>query len=293
VVREYHVPRLLFEPIPSPLYALGNLAQNLKENGAYLVNETYASVLYNLSVEEFHFILKVMNDIASHLDLANHHADATEEDIKRLCTNVLTYGFNAAFVNPCYIALAKKSLSGKAKIGTVLSFPLGQDTMEMKIFAVREAIRLGADELDIAPNNGLLLAEGGLEQYRDQLRAIVESARATRPDVVVKFIIETGLFLLNEQELNSDERSRGEFVIKRAAEAILASGADFVKICSGMGRRGASLNDVRLVKEAIGNAPIKIKVAGGIDTLEETRSFLSAGANRIGTSKAVEILNTV
>ena len=217
--------------------------------------------------------------IAPYLDLANHHASATPEDIKNICASVVKYGFNGAFVNPCYIALAKEELMGKAKVGTAFSFPLGQDTLEMKIFAAREAIRLGADELDIVPNNGLLLSDNGFGQYREELLAIVESARASRPDIVVKFIIETGLFLVDE-----------EFLIKRAAEAILASGANFVKICSGMGPRGASLNDVKLVKEAVGTAPIKIKVAGGIDTIEEARSFLNAGAHRIGTSKAVEIM---
>ncbi len=216
------------------------------------------------------------NNIASHLDLANHHASATPEDIKNICASVIKYGFNAAFVNPCYISLARKYLGARARVGTAFSFPLGQDTLEMKLFAAREAIRLGADELDIVPNNGLLLSENGFGQYRDELKTIVEAARAARGDIVVKFIIETGFL--------------EEVLIKRAAEAIVASGADFVKICSGMGPRGASLDDVRLVKEAIGNAPIKIKVAGGIDTIEEVQAFLAAGAHRIGTSKAVEIM---
>ncbi len=220
--------------------------------------------------------------IASHLDLANHHADATPDDIRKLCANVLKYGFNGAFVNPCYIALAKEEVEDKAKVGTAFSFPLGQDTLEMKLFMARESVRLGADELDIVPNNGLLLAEGGFSQYREELRAIVEASKTARNDIVVKFIIETGLFVVDE-----------EFLIKRAAEAILASGADFVKICSGMGKRGASLNDVRLVREAIGNAPIKIKVAGGIDTIGEVRAFLDAGVDRMGTSKAVEIMEQI
>lgn len=229
------------------------------------------------------------SSIASHLDLANHHASATPADIKNICASVVKYGFNGAFVNPCYIALAKKELMGKAKVGTAFSFPLGQDTLEMKLFAARECISLGADELDIVPNNGLLLAEGGTSNvpaafdgggfglYREELKTIVDAAREARTDIIVKFIIETGFL--------------EEVLIKRAAEAIVASGADFVKICSGMGSRGASLDDVRLVKEAIGTAPIRIKVAGGIDTIEEARGFLAAGAHRIGTSKAVEIMD--
>lgn len=213
--------------------------------------------------------------IAPHLDLANHHADATEEDVRRLCANVLKYGFNAAFVNPCYIGLAREELrdlpagkAGKAKVGTAISFPLGQDTLEMKIFAAREAIRLGADELDIAPNNARLTL--------DEMKTIVEAGRAARTSIVIKFILETGLL--------TDEH------IQQGAVAIVESGADFIKICSGMGPRGASLEDVKLVREAVGEAPVKIKVAGGIDTIEEVRAFLSAGVHRIGTSKAVEIM---
>ncbi|MEK7544391.1 MAG: deoxyribose-phosphate aldolase [Patescibacteria group bacterium] len=237
--------------------------------------------------------MNAQHSIAPHLDLANHHPDATPEDVKALCANVLTYGFNGGFVNPCYIDLARIELGDRAKVGTAFSFPLGQDTLEMKMFAAREAVRLGADELDIVPNNGLLLTETGFGQYRDELKAITDAARGARVDIVVKFIIETGLFLMDETTASTDEKDRGEFLIKRAAEAILASGADFVKICSGMGKRGASLNDVRLVKEAVGNAPIRIKVAGGIDTLKEVNAFLEAGVHRIGTSRAVEIITGI
>jgi deoxyribose-phosphate aldolase len=219
---------------------------------------------------------KSPQEIAVHLDLANHHADATPENVKAVCGNVLRWGLNAAFVNPCYIAIANDALEGRAKVGTAVSFPLGQDTLAMKVASACEAVRLGADELDIVPNNGLLLTENGLGQYRQELQTIVDATKAARADVVVKFIIETGFL--------------EELLIQRAAEAILASGADFIKICSGMGPRGASLDDVRLIKEAVGGAPIKIKVAGGIDTIGEVHAFLAAGADRIGTSRAVAIM---
>ncbi len=228
-------------------------------------------------------------DLASLLDLANHHANATLEDIKTLCAHVLAYGFNSAFVNPYYVALAKEILAGKAKVGTAFSFPLGQDTQTAKFFMTKECISLGADELDIVPNNGLLLSDKGFGIYREELKEIVDIAKNVRADVIVKFIIETGYFLPDDPDLSQEKKDEGEIIIKRAAEAILASGADFVKICSGMGPRGASVNDVKLVREAIGNA-IKVKVAGGIDTLQEAQKFLTGGANRIGTSHAVEII---
>lgn len=206
-------------------------------------------------------------DIAASLDLANHHANATARDIEKICDDVLRHGFNAAFVNPTYITVAKKKLGGKAKVGTAISFPLGGDTVEMKVFAAKESIKLGADELDIVPNNALLASE--------EMITIVKAARLVRADIVIKFILETGY--LNDNQ------------IQTGARAIVDAGADFVKICSGMGRRGASLNDVKLVKDAIGDRA-RIKVAGGIDTLEEARGFLTAGADRIGTSAAVKII---
>lgn len=230
----------------------------------------------------------MQTDLASHLDLANHHGNATQDDIVRLCSDVITYGFNGAFVNPTYISLVKEKLGGKAKVGTALSFPLGQDTVEMKMFAARQAIQLGADELDIVPDNSFLLTNNP-EAYKKELKAIVDAARAVRKDIIVKFILETGYFILNEQEISSEERNRGISLIKQGSLAIVESGADFVKICSGMGRRGASLTDVKIVRETIGDRE-KIKVAGGIDTLEEAKSFLDAGVDRIGTSKAVEII---
>ena len=211
------------------------------------------------------------SDIASSLDCANHHANATPADIKKLCEDVITYGFNAAFVNPVYIALSKATLLGRARVGTAFSFPLGQDTVEMKIFEAVESIKLGADELDIVPNNGLV----GTPEYLQEMKTIVEAARAVRGDIVIKFILETGYL--------DDEH------IKLAALAIVESGADFVKICSGIGPRGASIADVTLVRSTIGHRA-KIKVAGGIDTRAEAQEFLAAGVDRIGTSKAVAIV---
>jgi len=215
----------------------------------------------------------MQTDLPSHLDLANHHSNATVSDIEKLCDDVIGYGFNAAFVNPTYITVAKMRLGGKAKVGTVISFPLGQDTVEMKMNASQESMKLGADELDIVPNNGLIGVD--VSAYTEEMKTIVYATRTVNADIVIKFILETG-YLTSEQ-------------IKTGALAIVDAGADFVKICSGMGRRGASLGDVKLVKEAIGDRA-QIKVAGGIDTLEEAQGFLSAGANRIGTSAAVKII---
>ena len=212
--------------------------------------------------------------LASFLDLANHHQDATPEDIKLLCRNVKKHGFNSAFVNPCFVTLARKFLKDEGKVGTVVSFPLGQDTLDVKIIAAMDAMRAGADELDICMNVGLFKA-GDKEQVSEELKTIVETARNLRRAIVIKYIIETG-FLTDEE-------------IKEASLMVLASGADFVKTCSGMGPRGARLGDVGLIREAVGKK-IRVKVAGGISTLAEVMDFVVAGADRIGTSKAVEIV---
>jgi len=107
------------------------------------------------------------------------------------------------------------------------------------------------------------------------MKAVNTAAKEIRRNVIVKFIIETG-FLTDEE-------------IKKASELVLKSGADFVKTCSGWGPRGARLEDVKLIREAIGDK-IKIKVAGGIDTYQEAVDFINAGASRIGTSRAAEIV---
>jgi len=212
--------------------------------------------------------------IASFLDFANHHQDATPGDIQKLCQKVKKFGFHSAFVNPCYIMLAREYLGDRGVVGTVVSFPLGQDIRDIKVLAAIEATRFGADELDVSMNVGLFKAKKD-EQVLEEMKAIDGAVRGLRKNTLVKFIIETGY-------LTPDE-------IKKASELVLKSGADFVKTNSGWGPRGATLKDVKLIKTAIGEK-IKIKVAGGIDTYQEAIDFINAGANRIGTSHAVEII---
>lgn len=213
-------------------------------------------------------------NIAKYLDFANHHQDTTPGDIKKLCQKVRQYGFHSAFVNSCYIMLAREFLGEKKVVGTVISFPLGQDIRDIKMLAAIEATRYGADELDVSMNVGFFKAKK-YEPVLEEMKAVVEAVKDLRKNTLVKFIIETGF-------LTPDE-------IKKASELVLKSGADFVKTCSGLGPRGASFGDVKLIKEAVGEK-IKIKVAGGIDTYQEAIDFINAGVDRIGTSKAVEII---
>ena len=212
--------------------------------------------------------------LAAHLDLANHHPDATPEQIKSLCQKVKQFGFNSAFLNPCYVKLARELMAEKGRVGTVIAFPLGQDKTDVKILGAIEATRSGADELDVSLNIGWFKA-GKKDEVLKEAQKIVEAAKNIKKGVIVKFIIETGL--LNDEE------------IKEISQLVLKSGADFIKTCSGMGPRGASLKDVGLIKAAIGDK-IKIKVAGGIYTQAQALAFIKEGADQIGTSKAVEII---
>jgi len=201
--------------------------------------------------------------LAHYLDFANHRADATPADIEKLCAAVLEHGFHAAFVNACYITLAK---SKGVRVGTVVSFPLGQDTVAAKVAAANEAVQLGADELDIVPNIGSFVI--------DELKAIVDSARMVGKPVIVKFILDPG-YLTKEQ-------------LAAYAKIVQEAGADFVKIGSGMGPRNPTIEDVRIVQQAVPD--MKIKVAGGVTTLDAAKSFIDAGVTRIGTSHAIDIV---
>jgi len=214
-------------------------------------------------------------DIARYLDFANHHGNATKKDIENLCTAVLTHGFHGAFVNPTHVPFAKKILSGKSVVGTAIAFPLGQERQDIKIASAIAAVEDGADELDIVPNTANLLEDPTGKTYLAEMVAIVRAIRAADATVIIKFILETGY-------MTSDH-------IRTGAKMIQDSGADYVKFATGMGPKGATLEDLAIVKDVVG-PDMKIKVAGGIDTYEEAAGFIEAGVTRIGTSKAVEIV---
>ncbi len=212
-------------------------------------------------------------ELAKYLDLANHHPDATAEDIKALCQKVKKYQLHSAFVNQCYVPLARELITGGI-IGTVISFPLGQDSQNIKVLAAIDAAKKGADEMDVSMNIGLFKS-GQENQVLAEMEAIITAAKNIRSNVLVKFIIETSL--LTDEE------------IKKASQLVFQSGADFVKTNSGWGLRGASLKDVELIREAVEDK-IKVKVAGGIRTYQQAVAFIEKGADRIGTSRAVEII---
>lgn len=215
-------------------------------------------------------------EIARHLDFANHHGSAMAADIQTLCDSVIKHGFHAAFVNPIHVAYAKKILGKSGIVGTVISFPLGQDRVDIKITSALKAIEDGADELDIVPNTASLLSDPKGTSYVEEMVQIVRAIRQENAITIIKFIIETG-YLTTE-------------LIQTAARLIRDSGADYVKFATGMGPKGATLEDLAIIKDVVG-PDMKIKVAGGVDTYQEAVDFIHAGVTRIGTSKALEIIS--
>lgn len=216
----------------------------------------------------------MIKNIAPYLDLANHHANATHADVEKICAAVAQHGFNAAFVNPFFVPYAKKLLNNHGKVGTVVSFPLGQETLSIKIASAKAAALAGADELDVSLNVACI-KEAKWNDLLFAMTEIITTARTVNPNIIVKFIPETGYLTASE--------------IQKMAELMVQAGADFFKTCSGMGPRGATIEDVQLIRAAVGS-DIRIKVAGDITTYQQAISFIEAGANRIGTSHAVEIL---
>jgi len=213
--------------------------------------------------------------ISSIIDHTLLKPDATEDDVKRICEEALTYDFASVCVNPCWVKLASQLLTGSnVKTCTVIGFPLGANTTEVKTFEAKNAINNGAEELDMVINIGALKSKK-YDKVKQDIERIVEVAA---PSVTVKVILETSL-------LTDEEK-------KKAAIIAMEAGADFVKTSTGFGPGGATVYDIKLLKGVVGNR-IGIKAAGGIRTYEKALQMISAGAIRIGTSSGVQIIKRI
>jgi len=210
--------------------------------------------------------------IASMIDHTLLKPNATGEMIDKLCKEAKEYEFAAVCVNPYYVSRAKKYLDGtKVKVATVIGFPLGANTKEVKALETEDAIKNGADEVDMVINIGALKS-GEYDIVRDDIRAVVESAKGK---AIVKVIIETCL-LTDEEKIKA---------CKLAKEA----GADFVKTSTGFSTGGATIEDVKLMKDTVGDS-LKIKASGGIRDYETAKAMVEAGASRIGASSSIKIV---
>jgi deoxyribose-phosphate aldolase len=197
--------------------------------------------------------------------------DATLDDLAAACEDAKKYGFACVVVNSCNVALARELLSGTlVKVCSVVGFPHGANTTTVKIVEAMEAMKNGAAELDIVINLGMVKSS-----RFDVVEIDLKNIIAMTPQKVHKVIIETG-------SLTHDELTRVCLIAVKA-------GAEFIKTSTGYGPRGATVEDIRLVRQAIGSA-CRIKASGGIRDLTSATSMLEAGAERIGTSAGPAIM---
>jgi deoxyribose-phosphate aldolase len=215
--------------------------------------------------------------MAKMIDHTNLNATATVDDIKQLCEEALEYQFASVCVNPIYVPLATKLLEeSSVKVCTVIGFPLGASTTETKAFETKNAIKNGAQEVDMVMNVGAFKS-GAYDLVRSDIKAVKDATKSSgvTSDVIVKVILETCY-------LSDDE-------IVKACEIVKDVGADFVKTSTGFGTAGAEEEKVSLMRKTVGR-DIGVKASGGIKNFEQALSMLDAGANRIGASSGVHIV---
>lgn len=212
-------------------------------------------------------------DLAGMIDHTMLKPDATVSEIQKLCAEAKKYGFASVCINPGYVPLCAKLLQGtEVKVCTVIGFPLGATSTASKAFETEQAIRDGAQEVDMVINVGMLKS-GDYEYIESDIFAVVSTARRYR--VLSKVILETGF-------LNDEEKIQACVLCKRA-------GADFVKTSTGFGKGGATAGDIALMRRIVGSA-MGVKASGGVRSREDALTMVASGADRIGASASVKIV---
>lgn len=209
-----------------------------------------------------------ITEILSKTDHTLLSPDATLPQILALCAEAVHYQTASVCIPPCYVREACRACGGKTKVCTVIGFPTGYSKTEVKVKETEEAVKDGADEIDMVINIGMLKA-GQDEEVLKEIRAV----RAACPGKILKVIVECCL-LTQEEKV-------------RVAKIVSASGADFIKTSTGFSRGGATREDVALFARERENG-LHIKAAGGIASLKDAQDFLDLGADRLGTSRIVK-----
>ncbi len=211
-------------------------------------------------------------ELNKYIDHTNLKQDMSEQDLIKLVNGAKEYDFFSICINPCWVKQASELLAGSnTKVCSVIGFPLGANTTNIKVLEAKEAIENGASEIDMVINVSKL-KDKDYEYVYNEIKKIKEAIG----DNVLKVIIEACLLTDEEKTI--------------ACQIILKAGADFVKTSTGMSTGGATVEDVKLFKEVVGDTTL-IKAAGGVRTYEDAISMIEAGANRIGTSGGVKIVN--
>ncbi len=194
---------------------------------------------------------------------------ATWEDIKKICDDGIKYNVASVCIPPCYVENAKRYVEDKLKICTVIGFPNGYNTTNTKVYETIEAVEKGADEIDMVIN-----ISKAKDQDFDYIYNEIKQVKEAIKDHTLKVIIETCY-------LTAEEIKKVSLIVKEAK-------ADFVKTSTGFGTGGATVENVKLIKEAVGN--FDIKASGGIKTKEDFEKMVEAGATRIGTSNGKNLI---
>lgn len=197
--------------------------------------------------------------------------DATKDEVIQVIDEAKIHEFASVCLEPCWVSLAAERLADSAvKVCTVIGFPLGANTKTVKAFEAKEAVENGAEEVDMVLNIGALKS-GEYDLVLEDMKAVREAAK----NVVVKVILETCL-------LTDDEK-------KKACALAKEAGLDFVKTSTGFSTAGATTEDVKLLREAVGDG-MGVKASGGIRDRETAEAMIAAGASRIGASKSIAIV---
>ena len=216
---------------------------------------------------------EVPSDLHRYIDHTLLKPEATEADIDRICDEAVEFQFASVMINPSWVKHASQRLKGSGvAVGTVVGFPLGAHTPEVKAMETRQALRDGADEIDMVINIGALRS-GQYDLVKKDIARVTDAARET--GAITKVILETAL-------LTDEEKVIASRLAKEAK-------ADFVKTSTGFSSAGANVFDVALMREAVG-PKMGVKAAGGIRTQEDMEDMIAAGATRIGASAGVSIM---
>ncbi len=214
-----------------------------------------------------------MEQLEKYIDHTLLKAEAKDSDIQELCLEAKEFNFKAVCINPSWVKYAADLLKGTdVDVCTVIGFPLGANSSKVKVFEAEQAVKDGADEVDMVINIGLLKSEDYSSVYQD-IKAVVD---AVNGKAIVKVIIETSL-------LTDAEKAR-------ACEAAKRAGADFVKTSTGFSTGGATIEDVKLMRKTVG-PNMGVKASGGVRSFDDAKAMIDAGATRIGTSNGAAILD--
>ncbi len=210
-----------------------------------------------------------VEEILRHVDHTLLSQTATWEEIRKLCDEAIEYQTASVCIPPSYVQQAKEYVGSRRAVCTVIGFPNGYHTTAVKAAEAADAVKNGADEVDMVIDLGWV-KDGRYDLAEEEIRAVKKAAGGR----ILKVIIET-CFLTEEEKI-------------RLCGTVTRAGADYIKTSTGFGGAGATFDDIRLFAEHVGSG-VKIKAAGGISTLEDAERFLELGADRLGTSRIVKL----